>query len=270
MANVSRGPNGERGQPDLDTPSAPPKPRDQRWTVFSDRCLPLGLQEDVLDVVEDIVDHVKSVDHMGHMERLSVDFIRKKNSLYEARGLSRFPGGIPFEIAYQQGKVTEFFNRLPEIGFNGVEISDDTLPSFPFEERTAIIKQAREIGLEVFTETGKKFGDGPPRPEDIVDCIKNDLDAGSTKVTVENADLLIFLDEDPGAIVKIAEGAGIKDVLFEIGPGGWPQLAVFLFKELGPDINVENLEWDRVIHVESMRRGLHRQVGFSFLTEYHK
>jgi phosphosulfolactate synthase (CoM biosynthesis protein A) len=78
--------------------------------------------------------------------------------------------------------------RLPEFGYTGVEISDDTLPTFPFETRTRTIKRAASFGLEVFSETGKKFGDGPIRPEDVIDCVKNDLDAGSTKVTVENAE----------------------------------------------------------------------------------
>ena len=265
MVKAARGENGERGQPAIDIPAPPPKPRKIRWTVMSDRGLPLGMQEDIMDVVEDIVDHVKSVDHMGHLERLSVDFTRQKNAQYKARGLSCFPGGIPFEIAYLQGTVEAFFNRLPEIGFDGVEISDDTLPTFPLTERAALIKQARDLGLEVFSGTGKKFGDGPTSAQDIIDCVKSDLDAGSTKVTVENADLLLFLKDDPGEIEKIVAGVGIDDILFEVGPNGWPDLAVFLLKELGPDINLENMEWDKMIPIESMRRGLHRQIGYTFL-----
>jgi len=269
MVKAGRGENEEPGMPALEIPTAPGKPRETRWTVCSDRCIPLGFQEDVMDSIEDMVDHVKFVDHNGLIERLSPDFIREKNRLYAQRGLSRFPGGIPFEIAYLQCKVQEYFERLPELGFDGVEISDDTLPTFPLEERGAIIKQARDLGLEVFTETGKKFGSGPPEPQDLIDCIKNDLDAGSTKVTVENADLCMFLDHDPDAIVKIAEGGGVDNILFEIGPGKWPDLAVFLINEIGPGVNVENLEWERVIPVESMRRGLHRMIGYSFLTEQH-
>ena len=60
-------------------------------------------------------------------------------------------------------------------------------------------------------------------------------------------------------------GQGFDDILFEVGPNGWPDLAVFLLKELGPDINLENMEWDKMIPIESMRRGLHRQIGYTFL-----
>ena len=42
------------------------------------------------------------------------------------------------------------------------------------------------------------------------------------------------------------------------------ELPVWLLKEFGPGINVENLPADRVIAFEGMRRGLHRAIGYTF------
>ena len=61
------------------------------------------------------------------------------------------------------------------------------------------------------------------------------------------------MDHDPGEIEKIVAAVGFEDIFFEIGPGRWPELAIFLFKELGPEVNVENLDWVQVPEVEGMR-----------------
>ena len=254
------------GHPYLDTPRSNPKPRTTGWTVMSDRLISLGFQEDLMEAYEEIVDKVKFVDHAGHMNRLKPEFLKKKLALYKARGLPTFPGGIPFEIAYLRGKVEEYFERLIELGFTGVEMSDDTLPSFTMEERSRMIKLGLSKGLQVFSEAGKKFG-GPPDASVLIRAIKNDLDAGSTKVTIENAELTHYMENNPGEIVKIVETIGFEDIFFEIGPGGWPKLANFLFTELGPEINVENLEWDKVPTVEGMRHGLLRQADYRYLAE---
>ncbi|MEX2451786.1 MAG: phosphosulfolactate synthase [Rhodospirillales bacterium] len=254
------------GHPFLDTPRTPPKPRKTGWTVMSDRLLPLGFQDDLMEAFEEIVDKVKFVDHAGHMNRIKPEFLKRKNALYKARNIPTFPGGIPFEVAYLRGKVEEYYERLLELGFTGVEVSDDTLPTFPFKERARLIKLGRDKGLDVFSETGKKFG-GPPDADALIETIKNDLDAGSTKVTIENAELTYFMENDPGAIKKIVDAIGFEDIFFEIGPSAWPELAVFLFRELGPEVNVENLDWDRVSSVEGMRHGLLRAVDYRFVQD---
>ena len=39
---------------------------------------------------------------------------------------------------------------------------------------------------------------------------------------------------------------------------------MWLLKDFGPDINVENPHADRIITFEGMRRGLHRSIGYTF------
>ena len=264
MAKKNNSGSGTAIHPFLGTPCKPPKPRNTGWTVMSDPLLPLGFQEDLMDVYDYMVDKVKFIFHAGHMNGIKPETMLKKNELYKARGMPTFPGGVPFEVAFVLGKVEEFYDRLLDVGFTGVEISDDTIPSIPLEERARLIKLGRAKGLDVFSETGKKFG-GPPITQELIDCIRSDLDAGSTKVTLENAELAYFMDHDPGEIEKIVAAVGFEDIFFEIGPGRWPELAIFLFKELGPEVNVENLDWVQVPEVEGMRFGLTRSTGFKWL-----
>lgn len=54
--------------------------------------------------------------------------------------------------------------------------------------------------------------------------------------------------------------------MFEVGGGGdsHPEIAKWLFQEFGADVNVENVEVDRVIHIEAMRHGFSRAVDICY------
>jgi phosphosulfolactate synthase len=257
----------KKGLKSLKIAEAPAKPRRSRWTIPSDLSIPLREQEDLLQVMLDIIDRSKFTDHVGLIARLDPNLIIKKNQLYREKGVPTFPGGIPFEIAYLQNKVKSYFQGLFELGFSGVEISEDTIPPIPIKNRMEMIKTAKRIGLEVFTEVGKKFPDAPLVLQEAVDGIKRDIDAGATKVAIENADIVLWKEKAPGNLVKIAELAGIDNIIFEVGPIGWPGLGGWLLREVGSEINVENIDMDQVIRFELMRRGVERSVGYSFLTE---
>jgi phosphosulfolactate synthase len=253
----------------LKIPQPLAKPRQLRWTILSDRGLPLRYQEDLFDIVGNIVDRVKYNDHVGLIDRLPGKLLMRKNALYHKRGLPTFPGGVAFEIAYLQNHVEKLFERLLELGFSGVEISSDSIPAIPPAKRSALIKRARALGLEVFTEVGNKevgdqLGDRPMALKAAVDGVRRDLDAGATKVTIENHELAQYLRHDRKTLLKIVDAVGLEPLLFEIGPGGWPDIAVWLLQDLGPDVNVENIGSERVVHLEAMRRGLSRMGKFAF------
>lgn len=256
----------------LKIPVAPRKPRTRRWTILSDRGIPLEIQEGLLVMIGDIVDRVKWVDHAGLIERLPARLIAQKNAVYRKHGIGVFPGGVPFEVAYLQRKAGRFLERLPELEFTGVEISADCIPPIPGARRARLIKRARALGLEVFTEigykvVGERYGRASLRVKEAVDGIRRDLDAGASKVTVESNELNQYLRKKnfraPAAIV---EAIGLEHILFEIGSGGKlnVDLAVWLLEQFGPDINVENIEADSIIHFEAMRRGLSRAGDFAF------
>lgn len=259
----------------LRIPEARPKPRELRWTVMSDRCLPLVLQDSIMELIGDITDRVKLVDHVGLMHRLPAKLIMRKNAKYRRLGISTFPGGVSFEVAYIQGKAIEYFRRAREIGFGGVEISADCIPLIPTDERIRLIESARSMDLEVFTEVGYKvvgdvFGKDGLSAQEAIKTICSDLKAGARKVTIENNELVTYVrNKDRTTLAAIVDEVGLEKLLFEVGGGGvdHPEVTRWLLEEFGPDVNIQNVESDRILHVEAMRRGLSRAVDLSFFAK---
>ena len=236
-----------------------------RWTIMTDQAMPLAYQASFLDTAAGILERVKYADHVGLAGRLPPAFFKEKNGLYARYGLKTFTGGVPFEIAHLQHKVEQYFDALPRLGFAGVEISTDCIADISRAERNRLIHAARTAGLEVYNELGNKIGELKLDVEAAADCMRGDIAAGASKVAIENEALCYCLKSKTlEAVAAIVAAVGIKPIAFEIGPGGWPELPVWLLKEFGSDINVENLQHDRVIAFEAMRRGLHRTIGYTF------
>lgn len=239
---------------------------------MSDRGIPLVIQEAIVEMQANIIDRVKIVDHVGLIARMPADLIVRKIAKYREHGIHTFPGGVPFEVAYLQKQADAYLARVHELGFSGVEISSDCIPPIPVEQRVRLIRSARKLGLEVFTEVGYKvvadrFGKDAMREEDAIEMIRADLDAGASKVAVENNELLGYVRrDDPAPLAKIADAIGLDNLLFEIGGGGTahPEIAKWLLRHFGADINFENVDPERVVHTEAMRCGLSRAVEFSF------
>lgn len=251
----------------LDIPQPPPKPRSTRWTIMTDLAMPLVQQASFLDTVADILDRVKYADHVSLVGRLPPDFFKSKNALYRQHGIATFTGGVPFEIAYLQNKVSEYFEALPGLGFSGVEISTDCIADLARADRDRLIRRAKDAGLETYTELGNKIGDLKLDVKAAADTVRADIAAGSAKVAVENETLCYCLKNGQlDAVAGLVAEVGTGPLAFEVGPGGWPELPVWLLKEFGPDINVENLPFDRVHAFEGMRRGLHRSIGYTFFS----
>ncbi len=236
-----------------------------RWTIMTDLAMPLVYQESFLETVADILTRVKYAEHVSLVGRLPASFFQRKNALYHRFGLRTFTGGVPFEIAHLQNKVQAYFEALSELGFAGVEISTDCIADLTRQGRDTLIASARNCGLEVYTELGNKIGELKLDVDAAADCILGDLSRGVAKVAIENESLCYCLRNNAlDAVVRIVDRVGLSAVAFEVGPGSWPDLAIWLLKEFGPDINVENLQYDRVLQFEAMRRGLHRSIGYTF------
>lgn len=256
-------------------PAAMLKPRKLRWTVFSDFShIPCGFLEDFLENFADVIDQAKHGDHVATMGRLPAELLIKKNNVYRKFGIPVFTGGIPFELAYLQKQVEPYFARLPELGFAGVEISADSIPPIPRDERTRFIKLARKYGLEVFTEVGEKLGETAISAREAINTIKADVEAGATKVAIENNDLEhIYNSGKPTAdgqraITEIVKGAGLENIAFEVGPNAWPGIATWVIREFGGDINVENVGPDKIVALEALRRGISRGSGYPYFKQF--
>jgi len=251
-------------------PERPAKPRKVALCVATDRGLPLIMVEDFLNTHHDIVDYVKFADHAGIAVRYSADLWRKKLAIYHKYEIKTEIGGVTFELAFLQNKVSEFFKTAKELGFDAIEVSDDVISQkLDRETRNALIHQAMSIGLEVVAEVGSKNPD-PDKPlnvKEALETLEADLKAGATKITVEVSDTVILREKNPQALIDLANAVGLDKLVFEVGEGGGGlrDLGVWLMNTISRDISVQNLNLgEECVLLDGYRRGFGREVEYDF------
>lgn len=252
----------------LDRPTRSRKPRKTGITVGSDFGLSLAQARDIVETASDIIDHVKMPDHVGLLWRFDEDLIRRKNDIYLAAGIHTLPGGVPFEVAAVQGKVPQFMQRVAELGFKAVEVSEDSI-DLGVGDRISAIKHGVAAGLQVFTEIGKKLPDNPLDPVEGSETALADLDAGAYMVVIEKSDVVLLMHSGGDALHQLVEQIGMERIIVECGPGDDRlQVARWLIEQFGPEINLENIDADETPVIEAMRHGLNRGVGYSYFQPY--
>jgi phosphosulfolactate synthase len=240
------------------------KPRKVGLTVTSDKAKSLADTASLIETSGDIVDHMKIPDHVGVMWRYSAAFLKKKNALYAKAGIDTLPGGIPFEVAAVQGKVPQFMERVADLGFKGVEVSEDSIDLAP-GDRLKAIQHALANGLTVFTELGKKFPDRPLNAEEAIEMANRDLEAGTKLIVVEKSDVALVIKQKTDTLHRLMRGVGAEHLIIECGPGPDRfEIAHWLIREFGPDVNLENIEAEDGYIIEAMRHGMHRAADYSY------
>ena len=247
------------------------KPREDGKISMMDYYHPIEEIEYFLRVSSEYVDYAKFI-HIGLEKSLPKGWVEKKNLLYKDYRVKTYPGGIPFQVAARQKKVPAYFNWLIEQGFDGVEISDDALTyNIKADEWDGMIKLALDKGLFVITELGKKNPQEPLNLEEAHDRIQHELSLGVIHVTIERSELDLYLKGDPSPLQNLIKKVGLKGILFEPGPYGFPHIHRWLLRYFGPNINMGNIHKDEVVHLEFARRGFGRlgdpSIDFSFFFE---
>jgi phosphosulfolactate synthase len=244
------------------------KPRRVGLLILSDRATPLAFQRAYLEDHSELIDKIKFVDHAGLVSRHSEEWLKRKIGLYQEYNIEVIIGGISFEIAMLQDKTSEYFKKAKQLGFAGLEISDDVIPAITQAERIAFIKEVHQLGLEPFTEVGRKFPDKPLDVNEVVTTTQSDLEAGASKVTIEGAEVAHCMKEGVDKLLQIVEQIGLENLIFEVGQ---PQLDVpvlaWVLNTLGPEVNLENVALEDCVVVTGMRLGIDWRIGYKFLTE---
>jgi phosphosulfolactate synthase len=249
----------------LPDPLSRSKPRLTGITVANDRWLSLADVKSAIEVSGDIIDHVKCADHVGILWRMPGMYIKKKNALWNKAGIPTLPGGIPFQVAAVHNQIPRYLDCVSELGFKGVEISEDMIDSLPEKTRYSYISQARELGLQVFTELGKKCPGLPLDAAESIERAQGDIEAGCYKIVIEKTDVAVICEKKADTLHKIAGAIGLANIIFEIGPGrDIFELARWLIMEFGPEVNLENLNAGDAPLIEAMRYGLARAVEYDY------
>jgi len=256
--------------PFLEVPGRSEKPRTQGLTIFADINLSIREVTDLMEHQAELLDYAKFVDHGAMIARYDQDWIRRKVDIYHDNDVRVFIGGVVYQVAALQGKAREYFQALLDLGFDTVEICEDAMGeqyTITQETRLEHIRMAVDMGLEVFTEFGKKEAEVPVEAEETIELMKIDFENGASRATVENTDIRLLMDSDPTPIFDIVKGVGLERLRFEAGPYGWPEVPLWCIDQFGPEVSLENIFVNQLSQLDGMRRRMARENGFLFVLE---
>jgi len=251
--------------PMLQVMQLPPKPRTNSMLLMSEVGIPLRATEDIIEIAAPIIDYAKITDHAGLVDRLSAAWIKKKVALYNKAGIDVVPGGIPFQLAVIQHKVDDYLKAVRDLGFAGVEMSEDTMKPLETGYREDLIAQALGMGLKVMTEMGRKNVDIPFDADEVCKQILRDIELGVSKVYLESSEIQAMTRTDPKALDTIAALGKNEYLLFELGLIEPQEKAAWLVERYGFEINFASVSPAGVVAVDAIRRGMHRKSHYSFM-----
>ena len=240
-------------------PSREKKSRNKGLTTLLDKGLGYHAALDLVEQAADYIDLIKL--GWGTSRLMPEDAVRKKIALYKDNQIKVSNGGTILEIAFQQGKATQFFHSAKNIGIDSIEVSNGVV-KIPRENKRALINEACELGFEVFSEIGKKdpHEDAEMSLQERIEDAKNDWAAGASKVVIEAREGgkgIGIYDERGGVkeemVSSLVSEIGVDNIIFE-APDKNQQ--VYLILHLGTGVNLGNIRIDDVIPLETLRRGL--------------
>ena len=247
----------------LDVVSAPvagrtQKPRRLGLTMVMDKGLGLGQTAELLELAAPYIDFLKL--GFGTSFLYSPKLLHEKIKLVRAAGIHIYPGGTFLEIAFLQNRLEPYLERVAELGYTYVEVSDGTIPMTRADRRRAI-RLAQALGLGVLTEVGKKDSRDQVSLRQIKEQVMADLADGAERVIVEGREsgrgVVIFdrhgflrLDE----LESLLDGLPVLDRLIGEAPQKHQQQELIL--RFGPNVNLGNIPPAEVLALEALRRGL--------------
>jgi len=207
--------------------------------------------EDVLEVSGDYIDIVKLGWGTAYVTK---NLERKLAVLRDKRVVI---GGTFFEVVYVKGAFDAYKSWLQSLGLTHVEISDGTV-EIPRERKLELIADfARDF--TVLSEVGSKDSEVEFEPDEWVQWIKEEKDAGAWKVITEAREggtAGIFQPDGSmrtGLIAEIEHAVDLHDLVWE-APTKSSQ--AWFIKQFGPDVNLGNIPPEEVIPLETLRLGL--------------
>ena len=235
------------------------KPRRTGLTMALDKGMGLRATESLIEVAGPYVDVIKL--GWGTARLVQEKLLRRKIEMLREADIAVCPGGTFLEIAFDQGKAEEYLAYARDIGMSVVEVSRGIHPTMREEDKEALIRAARGLGLRVFAEVGCKIAaeDVLLTVEDRVREARRDLAAGAEMVICEARESgTVGIFEADGEINKemayqLFQELDTNQIIWEAPRK--PQ-QVWLLQNLGANISLGNIATDDLLSVETLRRGL--------------
>ncbi|MFB6218969.1 MAG: phosphosulfolactate synthase [Halobacteriaceae archaeon] len=194
--------------------------------------------------------------------------VQRKLSMLAAHDVEGFPGGNFLEIAAAEGVAERFLADVADVGFDRVEVST-TVVELDRAEKSHLIETAREEGLAVHAEVGRKPSEGadPLALDDAIAEMEADLAAGADRVVFESEAVEAAMEGESGgdeatarrAVERVTDAVGADSVVFEVplrADYGVTTASAWLVETVGPDVNLGNVAPQHVNLVEQQRRGV--------------
>lgn len=238
------------------------KPRANGRTMIVDDGLPLAYARDLVALGGAYIDLAKI--KTGTARLYPRKQLVKKLKLYKKNGIQPFLGGQFHEYVFaMQGAkaLPKYYEESLALGFEAIEISDNTVP-LTDKERRSQIRAAVKAGLIVYGEVGSK--DTLSNPALLIGQAGICFEAGAALVLVEAAELV-----RKGKLIKktidlLTRSLDMSRVMIEL-PGPWisdvrscdiEDMKKALVNALGPDVNLANVPPASIIDTEATRTGL--------------
>lgn len=233
------------------------KPRRSGLTMVLDKGLGLIATRDLLELAAPYIDFIKL--GFGTSALYPPCLLQQKVELIRTFGVHVYPGGTLLEAAVLQGRATAVLERYPALGFTAAEISDGTVP-VDADTRRALIERARELGLRVLTEVGRKDAAAQPEPGLLVEQANLDLAWGADHVIIEGREsgIGIGIFDQSGAVREtdldtLARSLPAAGVIWEAPR---PEQQQALVARFGTNVSLGNVPPTDVVALEAIRTGL--------------
>jgi Uncharacterized conserved protein len=234
------------------------KPRQSGLSMVIDKGLGPAAFSDLLLTAGEYIDLLKF--GFGTSPLYKDEILRGKIAMAKQHKVATFPGGTLLEAAVRLEVVSEFFDMVGDLGFDGVEVSDGTI-ELSRRQRDSLITEATQRGLRVFTEYGKKQSGSRIVLEDLRRTVELDKGRGAELVTVEARESGVgvgLFDENGNCredeLRRLRRSLPELDILLWEAPRKDQQAA--LLRILGTEVNLGNVAPSDVMSLETLRRGL--------------
>jgi phosphosulfolactate synthase len=240
------------------------KPRNNGLTMIMDKGLSIREAEDLMQVASEHIDYMK----LGFGTSVFTSGVKDKIRIFREAGVRVYLGGTLFEAYLVREMFTEFRQLLRELDIDMVEVSDG---SFEMERKQkldciSILKD----DYYVVSEVGSKKKDVVFSPDEWVDMMASELDAGSVKVIAEARESgTTGIYNDDGSVNKelinrMSDDVGFDNIIWE---APMKSQQVWFIKQFGANVNLGNIAPNEIIALEALRNGLRGDTFFQFLPE---
>ncbi len=240
------------------------RPRQSGLTMVMDKGLSVREAEDLMSVGGEYIDLVK----LGFGTSLITPEVEKKIEVYRKAGAIPYLGGTLFEVFVIRDMFAELLELLDGYGVELVEVSDGSF-DIDHEKKLEYISTLAKRG-KVISEVGSKKKEVVYSPEQWVEMMKSELEAGSLKVIAEarESGTTGIYNEDGSInneiIDAISKHVKLENVIWEAPLKS--QQAWFI-KHFGANVNLGNIAPDEIISLEALRLGLRGDTFFQFLPD---